>query len=145
MQVQGEERGIVVIEDYAHHPTELASTLDAIKCAAPGRVIAVFQPHLYSRTKFFSEAFAEVLVQFDLVLLTDIYPSREEPMPGVDSGLILDAAHRLGHHHVELVNDMHAVPKVLAPQLKEGDVVLVLGAGNINQIVDPLLEQIRQG
>ena len=145
MQVQGEERGIVVIEDYAHHPTELASTLDAVKCASPGRVIAVFQPHLYSRTKFFSEAFAEILVEFDLVLLTDIYPSREEPMPGVDSGLILDAAHRHGHHHVELVNDMFAVPEVLAPQLKEGDVVLVLGAGNINRIVSPLLEQIRQG
>ncbi len=145
MQVRGEERGIVVIEDYAHHPTELASTLDAVRCASPKRIVAVFQPHLYSRTKFFTEAFAEVMAGFDRVLVTDIYPSREEPMPGVHAGLIRDAAHRQGHDHVELVNDMHAVPDILVPDLRAGDVVLILGAGNINQIVGPLLDGIRRG
>lgn len=142
LQVRGEARGVAVIEDYAHHPTEIASALRAIACIRPQRTICVFQPHLYSRTKFFYEAFAEVLGRADRTIVTDIYPSREEPMPGVDSGLIVDAARRSGHTAFDLINDMSDVPALLAPELRAGDVVLVLGAGNINRIAGPLLEAL---
>ncbi|MFM1921561.1 MAG: UDP-N-acetylmuramate--L-alanine ligase [Candidatus Hydrogenedentota bacterium] len=142
LQVRGERAGVVVVEDYAHHPTEIASTLEAVRWAKPKRVVAVFQPHLYSRTKFFSDEFARVLSETDLALVTDIYPSREAPMPGVDSTLIVDAARTAGASQVELLRDMHEVPAFLAPQLAPGDLVLVLGAGNINAIIPNLLSEI---
>jgi UDP-N-acetylmuramate--alanine ligase len=142
LQVRGERRGVVVVEDYAHHPTEIASTLEAVRWAKPSRVIVVFQPHLYSRTKFFSDDFAEVLLDTDLTIVTDIYPSREAPMPGVDSTLIVDAARAKGGTHVELISDMASVANFLAPQMQWGDLVLVLGAGNINQIVPDLLNAL---
>ncbi len=143
MQVGGDVNGITVIEDYAHHPTEIAGTLEAARWAAPKRIVCVFQPHLFSRTKFFSEEFAGALAAADRALVTDIYPSREAPMPGVDAGMIVDAAHESGARRVELIRDMDAVPELLAPTLAPGDLVLVLGAGNINRIVEPLLDAIR--
>lgn len=143
LQVSGEHAGILIVEDYAHHPTEVASTLEAVRMAEPGRIICVFQPHLFSRTKFFCEEFGRVLGSVDRAIVTDIYPSREEAMPGVDSSLIVDAARNGGYHQVELVNDMHEVPGYLAPDLRGGDIVLVLGAGNINRICGPLLAAVR--
>jgi UDP-N-acetylmuramate--alanine ligase len=128
-----------VVEDYAHHPTEIASTLEAVRWLKPRRVIAVFQPHLYSRTKYFCDDFARVLSALDRAIVTEIYPSREAPLPGVDAGMIVDAAHRLGAPHVELIKDMNAVPDTLAPALESGDLVLIMGAGDINRIAKPLL------
>lgn len=142
LQVRGERGGVVVAEDYAHHPTEIASTLEAVRWADPKRIICIFQPHLYSRTKFFCDEFAKALAVADRAIVTAIYPSREDPMPGVNSSLIVDAARAAGAGHVELVNDMNAVASLLAPDLKPGDLVLVLGAGNINHIVDDLLEKL---
>ncbi len=143
LQVCGDVDGITVVEDYAHHPTEIAGTLEAVKWASPKRIIAVFQPHLYSRTKFFCDDFARALAVADRVLVTDIYPSREAPMPGVDAGLIVDAANKMGAAHVELMRNMYDVPNQLAATLKEGDMVLILGAGNINQIAPALLEYLK--
>lgn len=140
LQLRGVRRGILVFEDYAHHPTEIVSTLEAVRWTEPKRVIVIFQPHLYSRTKFFSTEFAQALAQSDHAIVVDIYGAREEPQPGVDAGLIVDAAHALGVRHVELVRDMYAVPAYLAPRLEEGDVVLILGAGNITRITPLLLE-----
>lgn len=142
LQVRGERRGVAVVEDYAHHPTEIASTLEAIRWLKPKRLIGVFQPHLYSRTKYFSDDFAAVLSEMDRAVVTDIYPSREEPLPGVDAGMIVDAAQRNGARHVELVRDMREAPALLAGFLEEGDVVLILGAGDINQIGGPLLDAL---
>lgn len=142
LQVRGERGGVVVVEDYAHHPTEIRSTLEAVRWAKPRRVIAIFQPHLYSRTKFFYTDFAEALSTVDIAIVTDIYPSREAPMPGVDSTLIVDAARGMDGCPVELVRDMHEVPAHLAPRLEPGDLVLVLGAGNINQIIPNLLNAL---
>jgi UDP-N-acetylmuramate--alanine ligase len=139
LQVRGMVRDIVVVEDYAHHPTEIAATLEAVRWVSPGRTVVIFQPHLYSRTRYFADAFADVLAQADLVIVTDIYASREAPMPGVDAGMLVERARRSGHSHLELVRDMTAVPATLAPRLQPNDLVLVLGAGNINQIVPPLL------
>lgn len=139
LQYCGEVRGVTVVEDYAHHPTEIASTLEAVRWLKPRRVLAVFQPHLYSRTKYFCDDFARVLSALDRAIVTEIYPSREAPLPGVDAGMIVDAAHRLGAAHVELIKDMNTVPGALAPALETGDLVLILGAGDINRIAKPLL------
>ena len=144
LQVRGEHRGVIVVEDYAHHPTEIASTLEAIQWVEPKRIICVFQPHLFSRTKFFCDDFARVLGTVHRAIVTDIYPSREEPMPGVDSGIIVDAARAQNTSHVELVRDMNAVPAMLAPDLEPGDVVLILGAGNINRIAQPLIDELQK-
>jgi len=144
LQVCGSHRDILVVEDYAHHPTEIASTLEAVRWIKPKRVICVFQPHLFSRTKFFCDDFARVLSEVDRAIVTDIYPSREEPMPGVDSSIIVDEARRQGANQVELVRDMNAVPAVLALALEPGDVVLILGAGTINRIAAPLLDALRK-
>ena len=138
LQVACAARGVTVIEDYAHHPTEIASALEAMRWIEPRRIVCVFQPHLYSRTKHFCEEFARVLATTDRAIVTDIYPSREKPMPGVDAGLIVDIAKAGGAGHVDLIRDMMAVPESLAPELEEGDVVLVLGAGDVNRIVKPL-------
>ncbi|MBI2422383.1 MAG: UDP-N-acetylmuramate--L-alanine ligase [Candidatus Hydrogenedentes bacterium] len=142
MQVCGERRGVVVVEDYAHHPTEIARTMEAIRDLRPSRMIVVLQPHLYSRTKFFCDGFAEAIAQADRAVVTAIYPSREQPMPGVTSNLIVDAARHSGHDHVELVEDMYQVPERIAPDLREGDIVLILGAGNINRIAEPMLRAL---
>lgn len=142
LHVRGEARGVVVVEDYAHHPTEISSTIAAVRLLEPKRIIAVFQPHLYSRTKFFTEEFARVLSAADVAYVTEIYGSREAPMPGVNASLIVDAARAQGYAGVELVNDMHDVPAVLAKQASAGDVVLVMGAGNINRIVPDVLAQL---
>ncbi|MCA1903108.1 MAG: UDP-N-acetylmuramate--L-alanine ligase [Candidatus Hydrogenedens sp.] len=145
LQLCGERKGVVVIEDYAHHPTEIASTMEAVRWIKPKRLIVIFQPHLYSRTKFFADTFAEVLLKSDMAIVTDIYPSRESPIEGVDASLIVDSARRQGADHVYLIRDMYDVPNFLVKQLKDGDVVLILGAGNINKIAEPLLTYIDEG
>lgn len=140
MQFQGQERGVTVVEDYAHHPTEIASTLAAVRQLNPKRIVCVFQPHLFSRTKYLYEDFARVLSTANSAIVSDIYASREEPIDGVTSNLIVDA----GNGNVEYVGDMHAIPSMLAPRLQSGDIVLILGAGNINRIAAPLLEALRR-
>jgi len=144
LQVQGTRNGVTVIEDYAHHPTEIASTLEAVRLVDPGRLICVFQPHLYTRTQFFCDDFARVLGGVDKAFITDLYPAREAPIAGVDSGLIVDSAHRQGFNNVALFRDMNAVPAMLAGELKPGDVVLVLGAGNINRIAGAILQELEK-
>lgn len=145
LHVRGEARGVVVIEDYAHHPTEIASTMQAVRLLGPKRVLAVFQPHLYSRTKFFSDDFARALGTADVAYVTDIYGSREAPMPGVNAALIVDAARAQGAQRVELVNDMNDTPALLAREAEPGDVILVMGAGNINRIVPDILSTLESG
>jgi UDP-N-acetylmuramate--alanine ligase len=144
LQVRGVERGVVVVEDYAHHPTEIASTFQAVRHVDPERIVCVFQPHLYSRTKFFSEDFAQVLATADRAIVTSIYASREQPMPGVDARIIVDQARALGADQVTLIENMDDVPCALVSELREGDVVLVLGAGNINRICGALLTELRR-
>ena len=145
MQLCGEAGGVTVIEDYAHHPTEISSTLRAARELEPGRIVVVFQPHLYSRTKFFSREFAVALAQADLAFVTDIYGSREAPMPGVDAGLIVDVAHASGATHVQLLRDRRSVPAHLNSIVRPGDLVIFMGAGNINQIAPELIAALRAG
>jgi UDP-N-acetylmuramate--alanine ligase len=130
--------GVTIIDDYAHHPTEIAATLDAARSAYPAnRIIAAFQPHLYSRTRDFHREFAAALSKADLIYLCDLYPAREQPVPGVTSKLIADSMRDIG------VKPAWEGPRAdlasaLASQFKPGDVVITIGAGDITKTGDEL-------
>lgn len=133
--------GALVVDDYAHHPTEIRATLDAARRAYPGRrIIAVFQPHLPSRTRDFKAEFAESFDQADHVFLTDIYLARELPIEGVTgAGLAALTADRRGADHVSYVADRAALPARLAKMVTPDDLVLTLGAGDIRAAGEGLL------
>jgi UDP-N-acetylmuramate--alanine ligase len=136
----GTWRGAPVIDDYAHHPTEVEATLKAAREAFPrARVLVVFQPHLYTRTKDLQQEFGRALLLADRVILTPIYPSREEPIEGVSSELIMDAARRSGHRHVVSVASFEEAEAELSEWIREGDVLLTLGAGDIVRLAEHLV------
>lgn len=134
----GEAGGVVVVDDYAHHPTEITATLEAARAAYPGRrLVAVFQPHLYSRTRDFALEFGRALALADHVWVTDVFPAREEPIPGVDGGVVARAAVRAGalvSEHPEL----EGLARAVAADARSGDVVVTLGAGSIEKVAPEL-------
>jgi len=134
-QILGEFNGAIVVDDYAHHPTEIRATLEAARGSYPDRrIIALFQPHLYSRTRDFFDQFAESLSIADQAFVTPIYPAREEPIPGVNSQLILDSASRRGAANISLIDESDDAMIVhLRNTLRPGDLFLTLGAGDINR------------
>ncbi len=128
----GEGRDVVVLDDYAHHPTEIRATLDAASQGYPDRrIVAVFQPHLYSRTRDFLDDFARSFFNTDQLVLTDIYGSREEPIEDMTGERLADRAEQFGHRSVHYVPDKTEVPGYLLDLTEPGDVVLMLGAGDI--------------
>jgi UDP-N-acetylmuramate--alanine ligase len=128
----GEGDGVVVIDDYAHHPTEIRATLDAASQGFPDRrIVAVFQPHLYSRTRDFLGDFARSFFNTDRLVLTDIYGSREAPIEGIEGRRLADRAEQFGHRDVHYVPDKTDLPGRLDDLTAPGDVVLMLGAGDI--------------
>jgi UDP-N-acetylmuramate--alanine ligase len=128
----GETNDIVVIDDYAHHPTEIRATVDAASQGYPDRrIVAVFQPHLYSRTRDFLDEFARSFFNTDQLVLTDIYGAREEPIEGLDGHTLADRAEQFGHRAVHYVPDKTELPERLREWTRPGDVVLMLGAGDI--------------
>ncbi|MGH7713849.1 MAG: UDP-N-acetylmuramate--L-alanine ligase [Gemmatimonadaceae bacterium] len=141
----GEARGVRVVDDYAHHPTEIRATLAAARSAFPdGRLIVAFQPHLYTRTRDFAREFGEALAAADRVFLTEIYPAREQPIAGVNGSLIKDAVEQAGGT-VEWFGERSALADALAQTAQSGDVVLTLGAGDITKTGPELLERLRTG
>jgi UDP-N-acetylmuramate--alanine ligase len=138
----GSVRGVQVVDDYAHHPTEITATLDAARAAFPGRrLIVAFQPHLFTRTRDFADAFGVALSRADVVFLTGIYPAREQPLPGVTSALVADAMRKAGRSP-EWVGERGALAEALAAEARDGDVVLTLGAGDITQTGRELLQRL---
>jgi UDP-N-acetylmuramate--alanine ligase len=134
-EVLGEGGGITVIDDYAHHPTEVRAVLGAARQALPGRrLVAVFQPHLFSRTRDFADGFAEALLAADEAVVLPIYPARETPIPGVDSDIIVNRARREGHPSVISVAGMDEAHAHLAGTLEPGDVLLTMGAGDVFRV-----------
>ena len=135
----GEFGGVEVVDDYAHHPSELAATLSAARQAFPGRrLVAVFQPHLYSRTAAHGQAMGQALAAADLVFVTEIYPAREQPIAGVSGRQVADAAKRAGADtRFEPTRAM--VGKTVFDELRSGDVVLTLGAGDITRVAPELV------
>jgi UDP-N-acetylmuramate--alanine ligase len=141
-ELLGTWRGAAVVDDYAHHPTEVAATLAAARQTYPnGRVLAVFQPHLFSRTLDQAEEFGKALAGADLAVVNDVYASRESPIPGVTGELVADAARRAGQANVQYVPRWQDAPALLAEQVRAGDVVITLGAGDVNRLAKALIDQ----
>ena len=138
----GEFGGVVIVDDYAHHPTELRATLAAARQAFPGRrIVAAFQPHLFSRTQQQGDAMGRELTAADLAIVTDVYPAREQPIAGVTGALVSAAVRRAGGA-AEYEADRAALAARVAELLRPGDVLLTLGAGDITRLgreVQPLL------
>jgi UDP-N-acetylmuramate--alanine ligase len=142
--VVGEVNGVTFIDDYGHHPAEVRATLDAARRAFPEvrhRVIAVFQPHRYSRTRDLFDDFALSFNQSDLLFLTPIYPAGEKPIDGVTSEALTQAIRDHGHQGVGLI-DKDEVAERLAGVLREGDVVITLGAGDINRVHQEIMSRM---
>ncbi|MGY8779380.1 MAG: UDP-N-acetylmuramate--L-alanine ligase, partial [Longimicrobiales bacterium] len=136
----GEAAGVLVIDDYAHHPTEVAAALRAARSMyADRRIVTVFQPHLFSRTQDFAREFGESLAIADAVWVTDIFPAREAPIPGVTGQTIVDATVTAGAAGVVYVPELAEVASSVASELAYGDVVLTLGAGSIESLGPQLL------
>ncbi|HOR03210.1 MAG TPA: UDP-N-acetylmuramate--L-alanine ligase [Candidatus Syntrophosphaera sp.] len=143
-ELKGEARGITVYDDYAHHPTEISATLEGFKDSTKRRIVTLFQPHLYSRTRDFHVQFGNAFSSCDCLILAPIYPAREEPIPGVSSKLIADIAVQSGHPDVVLIeNDADIVPKTLS-LLKKDDILITMGAGNIWQYGEEILAKLKK-
>lgn len=138
-QVMGERRDVTVIDDYAHHPTEIRATVAAARSRYPGRrLVVAFQPHLYSRTRDFAPDFAAALCDADAVYLTDIYAAREQPIAGITSDLIV-AAFGAERHRLVWRGERADVARALAAQARAGDVIVTMGAGDITRSASELL------
>jgi UDP-N-acetylmuramate--alanine ligase len=141
----GKAQDVVVIDDYAHHPSEIRATLDAASQGYPDRrIVAVFQPHLYSRTRDFLDDFARSFFETDLLVLTDIYGAREEPIEGIDGQRLADRAEQFGHRAVHYMPDKTDLPGELLDVARPGDVVLMLGAGDIWRYSQTFVEVLQE-
>ena len=139
---KGEVNGIAVYDDYAHHPTECRATLAGAKAGWRKRIVCVFQPHLYSRTRDFYEEFGKSFLLSDVLIVTDVYPAREEPIQGVTGELIAHAAEQFGHKDVHYVPDKKQVPRHLLSLVKKGDIVITMGAGDIWKYGEEFLKEM---
>ncbi len=141
-QVKGEADGILVVDDYGHHPTEIAAVIAAARAAYRRRLVVVFQPHRYTRTQRLFDRFGPSLSGADEIVLTDIYPASEEPIPGVTVDALADAVRAATGVPVHLVRQVGEVPAMVAALARPGDLVLTLGAGSIGRCGDALLAVI---
>jgi UDP-N-acetylmuramate--alanine ligase len=139
-EIKGEASGVMVVDDYAHHPTEIEQTLKGAKAGWRRRIIAVFQPHLYSRTRDFHEEFGRTLLESDLLVVTDIYPAREKPMPGITGELVHNSARKLGHKNAYYIPRIEDVASFLKRMVKTNDMVITLGAGDVDKLGAELLK-----
>ncbi len=135
----GDRDGVMIVDDYAHHPTEIKATLQAAREGWDRRIVAVFQPHTYTRTRDLYKEFALSFDDADIMVITDVYPAREAPIEGVTGQLIADAAKAAGHKSVLYVPSTSDVASVLRPMLAENDLVLTMGAGDVWKIGRELL------
>ncbi|MFF7160664.1 UDP-N-acetylmuramate--L-alanine ligase [Streptomyces sp. NPDC008086] len=142
LQLKGEAAGVQVIDSYAHHPTEMTADLEAMRAAAgDARILVVYQPHLFSRTQELGKEMGDALALADSSLVLDIYPAREDPIPGVTSELVLDAARAAGAE-VTPVHDKSEVPALVAGMAKPGDLVLTMGAGDVTDLGPLILDRL---
>jgi len=144
-ELRGEAGGVRVIDDYGHHPTELAAVLATARSVHPGRLVVLFQPHRYSRTQALAREFAEVLAEADLLVLADVYAAGEKPIAGVSSDLIADQIGVLTDRPVVRVRDRAAALERVPPLLRPGDLLLTLGAGDVSRWGEPILAQLEAG
>ena len=142
-QIRGEARGVLVVDDYGHHPAEIRATLAAAKAGFDRRVITVFQPHRYSRTQLLRSDFLTAFYQSDVLIVMDIYPAGEAPIPGVDARSLADGIAAHGHREVHYMDgDRAGILDFLYESTRAGDLVLTLGAGDVGQLGAELLTRL---
>jgi UDP-N-acetylmuramate--alanine ligase len=142
-QIKGEKRGIIVIDDYGHHPTEISATLETAKeCWPEKRLVAIFQPHRYSRVKALFDRFVMSFNQADVLLVAPIYSAWEEPIKGVDAEWLHRGIQEHGHREAILCHDHAEIVRRLLDLIKPGDVVITLGAGDISNVGEELLKML---
>lgn len=144
-QVRGRERGVTVIDDYGHHPTEVRATLAGARLCGFRRVHVLFQPHRYSRTYHLMDEFGGAFHQADSLFVLDIYAASEKPIEGVTAEALVERVRQFGHRSVEYVGTMERGVEALLAEAREGDLVLTLGAGNVWQAGDAVLARLRNG
>jgi UDP-N-acetylmuramate--alanine ligase len=145
LEVKGKVRGITVIDDYGHHPTEIRATLAAVRQAWDGRIIVVFQPHRYTRTKALFTEFLTAFSEGETLLVTDIYPAGEEAIPGVNAALLCEGIRNRGQGRVRYISDFDAIVAYLLENARHSDVILTLGAGNVWKIGEAFLKKAGLG
>jgi UDP-N-acetylmuramate--alanine ligase len=134
--------GVTIVDDYAHHPTEIDATLQAARASYPDRrIVAAFQPHLFSRTRDFADAFGQALAKADSVFLAEIYPAREKPIPGITSDLVAEALDRAGRK-AAWQGKRAELASALSAFVRDGDVVITIGAGDITRTGPELRHQL---
>lgn len=135
---------IMVVDDYAHHPTETTATLAGIRAGWNRRLVAVFQPHLFSRTRDFYQEFGRSFLNSDIFVCTDVYPAREDPIEGVSGKLVAEAARSFGHKNVIYVQNKNDIVKILSEIKKDGDIIVTMGAGDIWKFGELLVEGLNK-
>jgi len=143
-QAKGEVDGVLVVDDYGHHPTEIRATLAAAKLGSGGRrIVVLFQPHRYTRTHDLMQEFARSFNNADVLFITDIYAASEEPIEGVTAEALTNEIKRFGHKDVNYIGELENAAPALRERVQSGDLVLTLGAGTVNRVSDQLLNLLR--
>jgi UDP-N-acetylmuramate--alanine ligase len=143
-QLKGEAAGVMIFDDYGHHPTEIRATLSAAKIGAPGkRIVVLFQPHRYTRTNDLMEEFARAFFNADVLLVTDIYAASENPIDGVHAAVLAERVKSHGHKSAQYIGPLQGAAEILRQHVCEGDLVITLGAGTVYRAGDRLLELLR--
>jgi UDP-N-acetylmuramate--alanine ligase len=143
-ETKGEVNGVKVVDDYGHHPAEIAATLSSARSVHTGRVVVAFQPHRYTRTRDLWQEFTSAFNDADVVFVTDIYAAGEAKIPGVEAATLVEELRAHGHGGVHFVSDLDEVVARLAAEVRPGDLVLTLGAGSISTLGDRILAVLRE-
>lgn len=143
-QTKARLNGVWIIDDYAHHPTEIATTLVAARQTEPKRLICVFQPHRYSRTQFLREEFGRVFTPSDILIITDIYAAGEQPIPGITGEVVKEEVERQTDMQVIYIADKDKIARYLSEIVESGDLVMTMGAGNVYRVGEELIELLVQ-
>ena len=143
-QIKGEARGVLVVDDYGHHPAEIIATLSAARKSCDRRIVAVFQPHRFTRTASLEEDFARAFYHADVLIVLPIYPAGEDPIPGVTAERLVSLVEKFGHRDVTFAPDFAAAEELLGARLLPGDLLLTLGAGDVWKIGERVLAAARE-
>jgi UDP-N-acetylmuramate--alanine ligase len=145
-QFKGEAKGVTVVDDYGHHPTEIVATLSAAKNAGGGkRTVVVFQPHRYSRTHELMHDFAVAFNNADVLYVLDIYAASEKPIEGITAEILAENIRKYGHKNVNYIGDIEIAADKVVDDLQAGDLVITLGAGSVTRLSDEILEKLQNG
>jgi UDP-N-acetylmuramate--alanine ligase len=142
-QIKGQVAGILFVDDYAHHPTEIKATLEAARNLGDHRIVVIFQPHRYSRTSHCFEEFARSFYQADILVLSPIYPAGEEPIEGVTSERLVESIKSYGHKSARFIADVNEIAPSVRSELAAGDLVITMGAGNVWKAGEQLLQSFK--